>query len=212
MKDLIVSIGVNGREPYADLIKGLEKSIVDANWRGDVRIYKEWPRWAIPHSSIPYAFKYDIIKRALWDGYTHVYWLDSVMRLVAGKDISDLLFQSRDGFVAFHNEGHDLKDYINDTALNRYKVENVDRVPQCWGGALFFDFGNPTAVDFFNQILHARRYFKEDGTQRPGFKGHRHDQALISLLMWQNGFSMLPYGIIAAPKDANENTFILYGD
>lgn len=210
-KDLIVSLGVDGREKYSKLMTGLIKSVEDSDWHGDVRIYNKWPVWVTPHSQVPYKFKYDIIRRALWDGYTRIYWLDSVMRLVPGKNISDLLFTSK-GIVAFHNEGHDLGPYINDTAINGMPVKNPDKIKQCWGGALFFDFSLDATHYIFSQIDINSRYFKDDATVREGFIAHRHDQAIVSVILNQSRIPLLPYGVIAAAKDVTDQTYIQYGD
>jgi hypothetical protein len=214
-KDLILSLAVDGRERYSEVVKGLEKSIIDANWEGDVRIYKEWPEWVTPHNEFPYYFKYDLINHAILEGYSRIYWLDAVMRLIPGKSITDLLKKSYNGITAFHNLGHDLLPFINDTAIKNLGNPNLLDVHQCWGGAIFWDFNKPLHTNLIMDHLREQKElgsFGEDHTVREGFKAHRHDQALLSYFLLYYNIPLLPYGVIAAAKDVTDQTYIQYGD
>lgn len=212
-KEIIISAAVDGREKYSEIVKELEQSIIDSGWRGDVDIYKSFPDWIIPHKSIPYAFKYQFIRRKVHQGYKKIIWLDSTMRLVPGKYILDLLLDDGEGVVGFDNIGHPLEFYINDTAIDNIGPFNKS-AKQLWGGALIFDFETDTAFEVLNEIIDqiVLGSFNDDNTARPGFKGHRHDQAVLSAIFNQMGIELLPYGIIAAPKDVTEDTYIIYGD
>lgn len=212
MKDLIITLAVDGREKYTEKLKGLIKTLI--HWDGDIRVYKEFPSWCTPHNQIPYAFKYDLIKKAIADGYKRIFWLDSSIRLVPGKNISQLLDEAPMGIVAFHNLGHDLEPYINDTAINNLRIEKLAGVKQTWGGCVFYDFNkefpNYVLGEVFRQI--ERGSFNDDATARHGFIGHRHDQAVLSWLFHTNEMPLLDYGVIAAKKDITEETFVQYGD
>lgn len=215
MKDLIISLAVNGREDYTARLEGLVSSLTE--WTGDVRIYKEFPKWCRPHTQIPYAFKYDLIKKAIDDGYQRIFWVDSIMRLVPGKNISELLDEAPLGIVAFHNLGHPLyPKYISDKAAQNLKDFYIDitSIESTWGGALGFDFNkelpNLILKELFNQIDIGS--FDELGSIREGFVGHRHDQSVLSVLFHYTQVPLLEYGVIAAGKDVTEKTFIKYGD
>lgn len=213
MKDLIISLAVDGREAYSKKVIGLEKSIA-GNWKGDVRIYKSFPSWCTLHSMVPYKFKYDLIERAKDEGYKRIYWLDSTMRLIKGKNIVDLLDQSKYGIVAFDNLGHPLKNYINDTAIKNTNISELDGVKQTWGGCVFWDFNNEMARLLFNSVMMQAMIgsFNDDETNRKGFIAHRHDQAILSWLFHSAGIPLLDYGIIAAKKDVTDKTYIVYGE
>lgn len=213
-KEIIISAAVDGRDKYSEIVKGLEGSIVDAGWRGDVEIYKSFPDWVIPHKSIPYAFKYQFIRRKLHDGYEKIIWLDSTMRLMPGKNILDLLLDDDgDGVIGFDNIGHPLEFYINDTAIKNIGPFDIS-TKQLWGGALIFDFETDTAFEVLDEIIDQIMLgsFNDDNTDRPNFRGHRHDQAVLSAILDQMGIDLLPYGVIAAPKDVTDKTVIIYGD
>lgn len=213
MKDLIISLAVDGRESYSNFVLGLEKSITDFNWQGDVRIYKEFPDYCTPHSEVPYQFKYDLVKKALFDGYSRIWWLDSTMRL--NGNISDL-FLMTDGVVLFDNIGHPLYKYISDAAVDNIGIpkNKLKEVKQTWGGAIGLDFNTKKAEFFFGEILQQIRLgsFLESNSDRDGFVAHRHDQAVLSGLAYMNDIKLLPYGVIASKKDATEKTLIIYGE
>lgn len=212
MKDLIITLAVDGRESYTQRLINLITSLV--NWNGDIRVYKEFPKWCRPHTQIPYAFKYDLIKKAIDDGYQRIFWVDSIMRLVPGKNISELLDEAPLGIVAFHNLGHDLEKYINDTAIKNLRIGNLTGVKQTWGGALFFDFTKEFPHYILGEVMRQIEIgsFNDDNTQRENFIAHRHDQAVLSWLFHTNNMPLLDYGVIAAKNDLTEKTFIQYGD
>lgn len=216
MKDLIISVAVDGREKYSEVVKGLEQSIIDANWEGDVRIYKEFPDWVTPHNLLPYGFKYDLIKRAVQDKYTKIWWLDSTMRLIKGKDISDLLNSSEDGVIVFDNIGHPVKNFASDTLIANMgmTLQELNGIRQIWGGSTGWDFDNPKCNFIFQALCHQATLgsFNNDETLRVGYKGTRHDQSCLSLICHLYKIPLLEYGVIAATKDVTDQTFIQYGD
>lgn len=211
MKDLIISLAVDGREKYSERVKGLEASLV--HWNGDVRIYKEFPEWCTPHSAIPYAFKYDLMQRALDDGYTRLFWMDSSMRIL--KNPTPLLDNSN-GIVAFDNLGHPVEHWINDTTLANFGItpEDVKGVKQIWGGLTFWDFNTDLAKEVFAELNEQIKLgsFNEDNTSRPGFKASRHDQACLSWILHKRGIELLPYGVVAAKQHITDETTVQYAD
>lgn len=207
MNDLIISAAVDGREEYTNKVKGLEGSLI--HWKGDVRIYKDkFPDWCTPHDHIPYAFKYDMIQMAINDGYEKIFWLDSSMRLL--KDISTL---NNSTVTAFHNLGHDLLPYINDTAIKNLNA-NIGTTKQIWGGAIFFNFQSSVTKKIFNEIKIqiASGSFNDDLTNREGFISHRHDQAVLSWILHKHKVKLLPYGVLASKAHVTDKTYIQYGD
>lgn len=207
MKDLIISLAVDGREKYSERVKGLEQSL--SLWQGDVIIHKEFPGWVTPHSRVPYRFKFDLIKNAMSKGYKRVFWLDSTMRLV--KNISDLLTGP---VTAFDNLGHPLKNYINDRAISNLGIKNLEGVKQVWGGCVFWDFNYQKAKVIFDRAMDQSILgsFNDDNTKRDGFIAHRHDQAVLSWLFHEHEVPLLDYGVIAARKDVTDKTFVQYAD
>lgn len=215
MRDLIISLAVDGREPYSQRVVGLERSLT-GNWKGDVRVYKSYPSWCTRHSVIPYKFKFDLIQKAVDDGYKRIFWLDSTMRILHGKNISDLLDNSVDGVVAFHNLGHPLKAYINDTAMDNLGIteDQLEGVKQIWGGCIFWDFNKETARSIFAETVEqiSLGSFNDDKTNRRTFIAHRHDQAVLSWLLHKNNVELLDYGVIAAKNHLIDKTYIQYSD
>lgn len=212
MKDLIISLSVDGRERYSERVKGLEESI-SKHWDGDVRIYKEFPEWCTHHKEIPYAFKYDLMQRALGDGYTRLLWMDSSMRLLKNPKC---LLDNSTGIVAFDNLGHPLEHWINDTALSNLgiTVEDLKGVKQIWGGLTMWDFNTELANEVLTELMEqiALGSFMKDGTNRPGFKDHREDQAVLSWLLHKRSVDLLPYGVVAAKQHITNETVVQYAD
>lgn len=215
MKPLIISLSVDGRERYSEKVKGLEQSLIPFKDEFDVRIYKEFPDWVTPHSEVPYKFKYDLIKKAVGDGWKKIFWFDSSMRVL--KNPFGLLNNSENGVVAFHNIGHNLYPrYLSDVAETNLSIypNDITKVESTWGGALGFDFNMSLPywlmVELTRQI--DLKSFDELGSKRDGFLNHRHDQSCLSVLFDYAKVPLLPYGVIAAKKHVTEQTYIQYGD
>ena len=215
---VLISLAVNGRENYVDKSENLERSIAK-EWVWDTRLYKAYPDYCTPNSVIPYKFKYDLIKQARSDGYKQIYWLDSSIRLANGPGFANLFPES--GIIAFDNLGHPLWKYISDKAAANLNVSDSElkMIPQTWGGALGFDFTKDKACEIFEEICkHSMNgSFETNGSRRTGFVSHRHDQAVISVILWKHKIKLLPYGEIVSAEHAKSgehgtNFKLVYGD
>jgi len=216
---VLISLAVNGRENYVDKSENLERSIAK-EWIWDTRLYKSYPEYCTPNSVIPYKFKYDLIRKAREDGYKQVYWLDSSIRLADGPSFANLFNES--GVIVFDNLGHPLWKYISDKAAANLNVGDAEikMIPQTWGGALGFDFTKDKACEVFEEICaHSMNgSFEDGGSRRTGFVAHRHDQAVISVILWKHKIKLLPYGEIVSSVHAKEpfeygkNYKLIYGD
>lgn len=226
-KTCLVSFSSRGREDYNQKLLRLIQS-AKQNWHGDmiffspdsphekfldVQIIHAWPKAscfpAFTHSEMPYHFKISLIEMARQNGYDRVAWLDSSM--IIQKDLTPL-FDAKTGITVFHNLGHPLKNYISDDACKLLKVteKKLETIPQIWGGALFFDFTVKNARTVFEKIkeFSINGSFRDGTSTRPGFVAHRHDQAVMSVLV-HGKCNMLPYGKIKCPP---HDTTGEYGD
>jgi hypothetical protein len=221
MKDVIVSFANKGRDDYNRLLLRLIDSCKE-HWKGDLLIYSpdhdlwmyrdvpihhSWPDpegiQSFTHKDMPYQFKTALIQKAIELGYERIIWLDSSMQLK--KDLTPLFDET--GLTFFENLGHPTWKYLSDYAANkiyqhdRYE-EHLKKIPQIWGGAFALDITKEGAKLFFEDL---KRHsldgsFLNYGSTREGFIAHRHDQAVMSVLLylWRK-YLMLPYGQILCP-------------
>lgn len=215
MRNLIISFAKNGREAYQELQKGLVATLPVAG-DCDHWILNDYPEGVTPHSEVPYLFKFDLIKKAISEGYRKIWYLDSTMRLL--KNPFELLEQCELGVAAFHNLGHKLyPKYISNMAalnLSEYYTD-ITKIESTWGGALGWDFDKELPWIILDILFEqaAKGSFNEAGSDREGFVAHRHDQANLSVLFDYFKVPLLEYGVIAAvPHIDNEKTCIIYGD
>ncbi len=213
MKPLIICFAKNGREQYESIQKGLIKTLPIA---GDIDTWmiNDYYEGITPHQKIPYLFKFDLINRAVSQGYRHIFWLDSSMRLL--KNPFTLLEESETGIVAFDNLGHPAWKYTSDVAAHNLKLyyDDIYDVKQTWGGALGFDFDKPYAAKIMEAIFHQANLgsFNEGMSERPGFVSARHDQTVLSFLFHFYKIPLLEYGVIAASSHVTPQTVIQYGN
>lgn len=220
MKDVIVSFATKGRENYHGQLLRLIDSCKE-HWPGDLLIYSpdhdlwmyrdtiihhSWPDpvgiQSFTHADMPYQFKTAMIQKAIELGYERIIWLDSSMQLK--KDLTPL-FDTPTGVTVFENLGHPTWKYLSDKAafLLFGQVDYFDwlkTIPQIWGGAFALDLTRTVASEFFADLKEysTNGSFKESGSTREGFIAHRHDQSVMSVLLY-NKCNMLPYGQILCP-------------
>lgn len=235
MKPIIVSFSSKGREDYSLAQTRLVKSIIDSGIDVDKMMYSfdgmndqaygipieqgfgvNYPQasgWTCgTNKDVPYQFKLAMIDRARQNGYKRIVWADSTIQVV--KDFNPLLDASESGVVAFDNLGYPLQNWISDKACEKMGVNmsELPNIPQIMACCILFDFEKQMANEVFNEWLGCSLdgvCFQENGSIREGFKAHRHDQSILSFLLYKRGISFLPYGkMVYHPHDVTKE----YGD
>ena len=228
-KKVLVNFANLGREDYRKAQLRLIKSFVDTGWVGDYLIRStdsyvdeymgvKIKLGSLPvtkaygispnHAEISYGFKCYIIQEAIEAGYTKIIWCDSTV--VNTRNLDPLFdIASKTGFVSFNNLGHPLKYWITDIAQERLSItdEQLEDMEQAMACVLIFDIENPTGRMIFDEWMERCR----DGvsfqmelykSKRPGYKGHRGDQPIISGIAALHGIKLRPYGeLVYQPHD-----------
>lgn len=208
MRRCIISYAKNGREQYEKaLLRGKQQAAkftdVDLYFYSDLL-----PDGCPTHKEVPYAFKPYIFKKMFEEGYDQVIWIDSTIMVnqLLGKLWT---YMDKHGVMAFHNLGHPLQNYISDKAtdimgVNDLQLSTIEQIMACVVG---FDYSNiigRTVFDDWYRLAQSGEAFKDSGSTRKGFKAHRHDQAVLSVLLWQYHVKLLPYGrLVYQPDDTN---------
>jgi|SRR5688572_9944387 len=219
MKDVIVSFSSRGRDDYNKLLLRLIDSC-EKHWGGDMLVYspdhfvnshkgvtihKGWPQpkgvKSYTHSEMPYQFKTALIQEAIEKGYERIIWLDSSMQLC--KDLTPLFDYP---ITTFHNLGHPTYKYLSQKAEDLLRAQgffsgaDLTEIPQIWGGAFSLNFQFPQTGIFFDSLKNfsINGSFSEAGSTRNGFIAHRHDQSVMSVLVYGKSIR-LPYGNILCP-------------
>jgi hypothetical protein len=228
-KKVLVNFANLGREDYRKAQLRLIKSFVDTGWNGDYLIRStdsyvdEYAGVKIKLGSLPfnkayglspnqaempYAFKCHILQEAIEDGYTKLIWCDSTIVNVRNLDP---LFElaAEIGFVSFKNEGRDLKYWITDIAQEKLGITDaqLETMEQCMACVMIFDIENPTGRMIFDEWMERCRdgvsfQMETYGSKRPGYRGHRGDQPIISGIAALHGIKLRPYGeLVYQPHD-----------
>jgi hypothetical protein len=210
----IVSYASIGRENYPEVLPRLVQAARSAGFAGDFFIkspdgpdeFDNVPNrrhFQTPaHADIPYGFKSHLIKHALDVGYRKVIWFDSTIFVV--KDFQKIIYQLIEhGTLLFENPGCPESFWTADDCLQQLGCSASDAATfsQVMACAMGFDFSNPLAKKIFD-LWYA---YGEDGisfkgasgSSRPEFKGHRHDQSVISFLAWKHKLHVIPYGFLS---------------
>lgn len=220
---IIVNYASKGREDYNIGQVRLHKSILE-HWDGDFWLHSKERDGILPdsllfkhreHNDVPYFFKLTMIQTAIEHGYTEIYWLDAVE--VLHKDITGLA----NPIMAFHNLGYSLSKYITDEAVanlncNDYLLD----IDQILANAIGFDFTQPiTKIIFDEWVRQAQMGSFNDGTSTQNeFIAHRHDQAVLSVLLHDYKIPLLPYGKIVnsshllPPYEYGQDYYIIHKD
>lgn len=240
-KPVIVSFSSKGREDYNKGMLDLIKSTIDCGYDGDYLMYSldgnvsnylgigielgngKMPSNDIfpcsPHNIVPYQFKIAMIQKAKDLGYTKIIWCDTSAKM--NKDFTPLLDKAkRNGVVVFDNLGHPVWRWIADVACEKLGVSEdiIKSIPQIIAGIQVWDFSSPIANKIFNAWMERSLdgvSFQNNGSKREGFIAHRHDQAVLSIICWQNNIPFEPYGTVVCPphqitKEYGDNYYFYY--
>ena len=229
MKPCIVSFSSMGRENYnaamLRLISTTKESGFDCDFilhqfdgyvpdykgveinQGKSLNYPQPKRFFCPnHQEMPYMFKLAMIQLAREKGYEQIIWCDSTI-CVVNPPIDLLEYAKEHGVCAFDNLGHPLSHYISDVALEHLFLKETDlpNIPQIMACVILFDFTNPVTDKIFDEWLKLAKdgqSFANLGSKRPDFKSHRHDQAVLSGILWKNQIPLRAYGdLVYQPHD-----------
>ncbi len=225
MKEVLVSVASQGRENYnaaqLNLIRSSLNTNNGRNWYGDylirsvdgyvdeylgVKITKGWPETkefgvAWQHKDMPYQFKPYAVWEAFEKGYQRVLWCDSTMRIMKNPEPLWEKCNQR-GILAWDNEGHPLKHWISDYAVQKTGLQDME-AKQIMACCIMFDFSNPITETIVRQWIEGSRnnsfHHSTNGSNRPDFKTDRHDQSYLSALLSVHGIEVEPYGELAYP-------------
>jgi hypothetical protein len=203
----------SGRENYYAKIPGLIDSVKTVGLDADIIVYSpdaagsysgviytaSYPPESPPHEAVPYGFKPYAFAQAIKDGYEQIIWMDSSVRLIRHpKKLLD--YAGTNGFAVWDNLGHPLSRWIADSTANQLKIrpEELAICPQIMACVIVADVTHEHTQYILKEWI---EYSKDGisfqgagGSTRPEHCGHRHDQSVLSYLLWKNNIEFLPYG------------------
>jgi hypothetical protein len=239
MKKCLISFSSQGRENYNKAMLNLIKSTKNY-WDGDYLMYSldgyadeymgvkiNLGSYPYPerfsdrnnHAEVPYQFKSNLFQMAREKGYDQVVWCDSTIRMTTNPEAL-LQHANKHGLAVFDNLGHPLKYWISDICVERLGLtpDELEVCPQIMACVIIFDFTTEKGNKVFERWLAASRdgvsFQNGYGSKREGFKAHRHDQATLSGICFQEGVPLLPYGKLVYPphdktKEYGEDIFFI---
>lgn len=156
---------------------------------------------APPHNVMPYAFKLHALAHATALGYTTLLWLDASMFAVAPLDALTAALDMNE-FIA-GDSGWNCGEWTHDRMLAYFGVtrETALSIPHCSSGCvgLRLDGRRGIGAEILSRWHASIPYFAGAWHNRartesadPRCRGHRHDQAALSLILWQLGLRLTP--------------------
>lgn len=198
-KKCVVSFA-DGTGSYQKKMLRLEQSL-NGNFDGDFFGFKSYELIGCePHSVIPYKFKPYAIQKAIDLGYEQILWVDSP---VYAKQSIEPVFDhiAKHGYLFFDNIGFSLGDYTNDKTIEHFKINRDEswKVKMIMACVMGFDFTKTPVQDIFKQYLSVANELYpgewDNGdlteSQDRRVKGHRHDQSVMSAILYKEGFEVL---------------------
>lgn len=181
---------------YAAGQERLVQSVNEVKFTGDILAFKdelELPGCP-PHSAVPYAFKPYALREAVRRGYELVLWADASVWAI--RPIEPMFAHiEKHGHLFFYNGWCDT--WTSDACMKAFGMcrAQLKMTPHLMGICMGWDMRTPKCQVFLD------RWFAKanDGVSFPGawtnnnhevshdegVKGHRHDQAVASILAWQ---------------------------
>ena len=198
MNPCVVSLGI-GQRFSGGLVRQVA-GLMANRFEGDIIQAVDWPDGCPTHAEVPYGFKPWMVDRARSEGYEQVLWLDSAC--VPVKPLGPLFdLIALDGVVLPVGR-RPTWEWCSDACAEKMGVSRsrlLGMCPTIWACVMGFDFRHATANEFLDRWLAYSRdgvcfhgaYTNENGevSADPNVKGHRHDQAVASILAFEMGLS-----------------------
>jgi hypothetical protein len=231
-KRVIVNVGVSGRTNYAlgslRLLEQWTKQKIDCdiilftpeleektftlesgNRAFVIKSLPDTKKFGKPKdfSVAKHQFKAYAIQYARELGYERIVWADS--STIIKKNIEhywELLNEL--GIILFDNPGCPIGTWTNKYCLDKLGMtyEESMKYFQCDAFLMFWDFTKEKVANMFNRYIDACNDLECINGQEVGyggFKAHRHDQSIISVIAKQNHINYLNYGTWVYGRDEN---------
>jgi len=175
------------------------------------------------HAENPYAFKVYAIKKAIEDGYRYIFWVDSsIFPVKSIKPVWDII--QNQGYLFIQNSFR-VGEWVSDSVLDMFKLsrDSAFAMESIYGGIFGLDMQNEKANIFFSELWQAMESgaFKGEWDNNSGsvssdtrVKGHRHDQAVMSILAYKHGMTNFTNNILKSytqwPGLVDDNIILIY--
>ena len=173
----------------------LEDSLKEVGFDGDLILFTDDSELGCPpHSKIPYAFKPYALREVARRGYELVLWCDaSVWAIKPIQPLFDII--EKQGHMFWYNGWCDT--WTSDACMKAFGIcrEQLKITPHLQGICMGWDMRRPKCQVFLERWLAkaddgvsfpgAWTNNNHEVSHDPGVKGHRHDQAVASILAWQ---------------------------
>ncbi len=195
MSRIVVNVSTGG---YVAGLDRLRRAIPDESilaWRDGL------PDGSPTHQDVPYAFKSFAIAKAVELGHTTILWADA--SIVPIKPLEPLwqLIETQGYWIA--NNGWNTGQWCCDSALGPLGItrEEAFGIPHPVATSFGLDFRHEIAREFFRQWFD----FAKDGrafrgpwrndegqaSRDPRVMGHRHDQAVMGVIVHRLGMKLI---------------------
>jgi hypothetical protein len=200
MRHCVINFGKGGNYPQGSA--RLAQSLKDTNYPGQLFIWTDESQLGAPfHSQSPYAFKMAAFHRAAAAGFDTILWCDSAVW--AWHDIMPIMHHiDQHGHVIFVN-GWNCAQWTSDACLKKLGVsrDEAEKMTHIIGGCLGLSMKSERSKEFLRQLTACSL----DGVSFPGpwtnnghlasadprCLGHRHDQAVGSILAAKLGMELI---------------------
>lgn len=173
----------------------VSKESILKTWPHDIKFWVgELPPGSPTHEEAPYAFKAYALKWAMERGYSTVTWVDSSIHVC--KDPREYICQVENVGYYFQHNGFSCANTCTDRMLNHFGITRdaaVD-IPEVVGGVYGLRLG--TSRTFVSDLIRCaesglfvgNRLHDSQDSGDPRFLFCRHDQSIMSLLVYQRGW------------------------
>ena len=208
------AIGPHYQEPLHSTRLHCEVNVPEA-W---CLFYRELPLGCPPHETHMYAFKIWAMQRAIDAGFRYVLWMDSAFQPIASiAPLMDVI--RREGWYAAPQAHHKLAQWCSDDMMVKAGIlaKDLDDIQMCYSGLLGLDMRSETGRAIWalwkesqEQGLWEGAHYNAPGEPITQFglktrghvamtesvKGHRHDEAALSWILWKMGLELKDRGLL----------------
>lgn len=223
----IISYASNGREYYPEGLKRLVPSIIKTGYGRSqdtafilmspdidvekiegLKVNRKHPPGFPTHQEVPYGFKPWLFKKAFEFGFEQVLWCDATIIV---RQPLNLIWDVAGavGATLFDNPGCPMRVWSSDDCMDAigcpYQEPQQAMFNEIMACAMAIDYSHPRGKAAFDEWFAACNdgvsFAGIGGSKRLEFRGHRHDQSVMSWLAHKYAIPRFSYGTLVYHPD-----------
>lgn len=176
----------------------LERSLVHHGWEHEMKFWRNETINSFFDPAFPYTIKAAAVAQALWDGYTHILWMDCQLWVTGNPNVLMHYIDNEGGL--FIRSGFNLAQTAddNDLAFANINRDEAESLPELWSCVFGFNINTRQGKTFAHWFLDAAKNgvfstsrLHANGSRDKRYLFARQDQTAATIAYHKAGYDIM---------------------